>query len=106
MSQTDELIIQHTLNWIRLFVIQLNICPFAKREVNRGTLKIQVSRAQTLQEALEALMVEVQRLDHESSIETTFLVFPKLFEDFFITWILWMQLRPAYLKTTMKESIN
>lgn len=83
MSQTDEFIIQHTLNWIRLFVIQLNICPFAKREVNRGTLKIQVSRAQTLQEALEALMVEAQRLDHEYSIETTFLVFPKLFEDFF-----------------------
>lgn len=83
MPQPDELIIQHTLNWIRSFVIKLNICPFAKREVNRGTLRIQVSSAQKIQAGLKVLMTEIQLLDSEPSVETTLLVFPSSFEDFF-----------------------
>ncbi len=83
MPQSDEFYIQHTLNWIRTFIIQLNICPFAKREVERKSLRLQVSKNLNLEKALELLLAEIELLDKEPSIETTLLIFPLQFKDFF-----------------------
>lgn len=83
MSQSDKFIIQHTQNWIHSFIIKLNICPFAKREINRGAVKFQVSHAKKIELALEEFMVEIHSLDNQPSVETTFLIFPSLFRDFF-----------------------
>lgn len=83
MSAANELIIQQTKNWIRSFIIKLNICPFAKREVERETVRIQVSSAKKIEQALEELMLEIDLLNHRREIETTLLIFPSLFNDFF-----------------------
>jgi hypothetical protein len=83
MTHSDEYVIQHTENWIRSFIIQLNICPFAKREVERKTLRMQVSTTGKIEQALEQLIAELQLLDNEPTIETTLLIFPSLFKDFF-----------------------
>jgi len=83
MQQSNEYISQHTQNWIRSFIIKLTICPFAKREVERGTLRIEISTTKKMDQALEKLMAEIQLLDNEPSIETTLLIFPSLSKDFF-----------------------
>lgn len=83
MILSDEFIIQHTHNWIRSFIVKYSICPFAKREVERGSLKIQVSSTKKIAQALEELMSEIHVLDENHNIETTLLVFPSLFNDFF-----------------------
>jgi uncharacterized protein len=83
MTQSDPFIVQHTLNWIRSFIVSLNICPFAKGPVNKGTLRITVSESKKKAQALEDLMSEVLFLDENPTVETTLLVFSHAFKDFF-----------------------
>lgn len=83
MQQADEYLIQHTQNWIRSFIISLNICPFANREVERGSLRIEVCDTKKTAAALEKFMAEVQLLDNDPAIATTLLILPSLGDNFF-----------------------
>lgn len=83
MSPGDQRSIQHTMQWVQSFVIGLNLCPFAKREVDRGSVRIQISSADTVEQALLDLMIEVELLNTKPSISTTLLVFPHFLTDFF-----------------------
>ena len=80
---SNEHIIERTQNWVRSFIIKLNICPFAKREVEKGTVKFHVSLAKKQQQALEELLIELISLDRNEAVETTLFIFPSLFNDFF-----------------------
>lgn len=82
MTNNKE-IIERTENWLRSFIVDFNICPFAKREIEKGSLKIQIATAQKLQQALEELLLELMYLDKNPAVETTLLLFPSLFDDFF-----------------------
>lgn len=79
---SDEQILEQTNHWLRSFIIKLNICPFAKREIEKNTLKTQICSAKKIQEALEELLIELIFLDKNTSVETTLLIFPSLFKDF------------------------
>lgn len=83
MIDSNELCVQHTVRWVREFVIALNLCPFAKREMDRGSVRIQASSAVSVEDAITDLMREVEVLNTNSSIETTLLVFPFFLKDFF-----------------------
>ncbi|MBA2656300.1 MAG: DUF1415 domain-containing protein [Tatlockia sp.] len=84
MSDLDSpYIIQHTKNWLQSFIIDLSICPFAKHEVEKNSLRMQVSGTSKVKEALEELMLEVRLLDSQCKIETTLLILPKVTKDFF-----------------------
>lgn len=83
MSESNELITLQTQNWIRSFIIKFNICPFAKREINKGAVRFQVSLAMKEEAALSELMSEIDVLDKQREIETTLVIFPRLFKDFF-----------------------
>ena len=98
MQQADEYIIQHTQNWIRSFIIGLNICPFAKREVERGSLQIEVCDIKKTAAILEKLMTEVQLLDNDPVIATTLLILPSLTDDFF-KYLDFVELAEALLST-------
>jgi hypothetical protein len=76
-------ITEQTLNWVRNFIIEYNLCPFAKVPVNKGSLKISVSETKKKAQALEDLMAEIHLLDENPAIETTLLVFAHAFKDFF-----------------------
>lgn len=79
MSEIAEL----TLNWIRSFVIEYNLCPFARKPVHKNTLRITVSEAKKKNQALEELMAEIHLLNENPTIETTLLIFAHSFKDFF-----------------------
>ena len=75
--------IQRTKQWIQSFVIALNLCPFAKREMDNNTVKILVSPSITIENALTDFMVEIECLNLDKTIETTLLLFPHFLHDFF-----------------------
>lgn len=83
MNTPEQQIIDHTRNWIQDFIIQLNICPFAQREVKRNSLRLQVAASQNIEQALEWLIDEIRLLDNNPTIETSLLLFPNQFQDFF-----------------------
>ncbi|RUR39247.1 DUF1415 domain-containing protein [Vreelandella populi] len=82
MQYSDDVVAQQTLKWVRNFIVAHNVCPFAQREVERDSIRVEVVRSKKLEVALEELMAEVQWLDEHPETETTLLVFPTLFKDF------------------------
>ena len=82
MQVNDEDVIRQTRHWVSQVIVEENICPFAKREVSRDSVRVSVSRVKKMAMALEELMREVVWLDEHASTETTLLVFPTLFRDF------------------------
>lgn len=83
MSESSELIIRQTQNWIHSLIIKFNICPFAKREMTKGTVRFQVSFTAKEEAALTEIMSEIEALDQQREVETTLMIFPRLFTDFF-----------------------
>jgi hypothetical protein len=83
MTTLDERITQETMQWVRTFVIELNLCPFAKRELERNTIRTHVSHAQSDEQAFDDFRAEIVTLNTETSIETTLLLFPDYLNDFF-----------------------
>jgi len=79
---TDQQIIEQTRNWIKTVVIGLNFCPFANREFKNNTIHYQVAHGVTRTDARHALLKECKRLDKESTIATTLLIFPDYFTEF------------------------
>lgn len=82
---TDQTIIHQTRTWVRDVVAGCNFCPFAAKELNRGSIHYAVVRSGDLQPCIEALAYECRRLDNDPAIETTLIIFPDVFpvfEDF------------------------
>jgi hypothetical protein len=75
--------IQQTIQWINSFVIALNLCPFAKREMESGSARIQVSPSTTVENGLINFMTEIDYLNIDNTTDTSLLLFPHLFSDFF-----------------------
>lgn len=78
----SEQIIKQTKNWLRSFIIEYNICPFAKREDERNSIYYAVINSQATEQCLEAIFTECQRLDQDLNIETTLIIFPVYFKQF------------------------
>ena len=79
---TDDQIKKQTIAWIQSFIIKYNICPFAKHTVNQETLAIEIVPPNNLEQALEAMMSTIVRMDNDTEIETFLLLFPYSFLTF------------------------
>jgi hypothetical protein len=71
-----ESVVAATRCWVQRVVINLNLCPFARREFEGGRLRFVVSNASAEGALLSDLASELQRLDSDASIETTLLIHP------------------------------
>lgn len=74
--------LQSTRNWVETVVIELNLCPFAARELNADRVRFCLSRASTEAQLLDDLHHELLKLDRNSAIETTLLVHPDALQAF------------------------
>lgn len=74
--------IQRTIEWIQSMVISLNLCPFAKREMDNNSVRIESSLARNVAEGIQSLIEEVEHLNNNPSTGTTLLLFPHCFSDF------------------------
>ena len=78
-----SLIIKQVQNWLFSVVIAYSICPFAKREFDRGSIHYEVIVSNELNQQLEQLILSCEQLDEHPEIETSLLIFPNLFSDFY-----------------------
>lgn len=78
---TDS-IIAETRHWVQNFVIGLNLCPFAKREVDGDRLRILVTEADSALRLVSVLEAELAAIRDDDTIGTTLIVHPNALSDF------------------------
>ena len=78
----SEQIIAQTKKWITDVVVGCNFCPFAAKELKRGSIHYQVLATASTTTALEATLGLLHLLDDKSDIETAFLILPESFQLF------------------------
>lgn len=83
-SQTQcQLIATHTQNWVERLIMKYNICPFARREVERRSIRYAVTDESKMHNVLEALIKECLHLDAHPETEMTLFIVPRGFEGFY-----------------------
>ncbi len=63
--------------------MQLNLCPFARRELDSHRVRFSMTQAAEEIDLLRALQAELELLSSDPSIETTLLVHPDVLQDFY-----------------------
>jgi hypothetical protein len=79
---TSKVFTAATQAWLKTIIIEYNICPFAKRELERGSIRFSVNHDMDIENCLLNLMLEFDRLDTDQSIETTLLIYANAFTAF------------------------
>lgn len=80
---TDKtLIIARTKKWITDVVVGCSFCPFAAREVKRGSIFYEVLDNANAENSMEATLTIIKLLDDNRDIETALLILPNDFENF------------------------
>jgi len=81
---SDEEVLAQTRRWLERAVIGLNLCPFAKAEYVNDRIRYCVSAAQSADDLLQALALELQALQAADAkvCETTLLIHPRVLTDF------------------------
>ena len=84
MDITNKQAITCVRAWIELFVVGLNLCPFARPLVSSDALRIVASESASSEAIATVLITELDLLSQseESDIATSVLVFPEGLEDF------------------------
>lgn len=75
-------IIAHTKAWVDKVIVRLNICPFAKAEVEAQSIKYQVLTPANFNTYLDKLYDACCELDNNAEIATTLLIFSDPEMDF------------------------
>ncbi len=78
----DQEVKAATQAWLKSVIIEYGICPFAKRELERGRIYFSVNHDTIIEQCLLHLMDECDRLDTEPDIETTLLIYADAFAGF------------------------
>jgi len=78
----DDKIIESVRRWVESVVVELNLCPFARRELVKNRVRLTVTEARTDEQLLMALGAELELLGSDPSIETTLLVHPEVQQGF------------------------
>lgn len=75
MSNYQPLAIKHVQRWLKDMVIELNFCPFAKREVDKNTIKFQLSNSSKIDDLLDELSEELKYLVKNEEVSTTLIIY-------------------------------
>jgi len=83
----SEIMLPHTVisatrRWVETVVVELNLCPFARRELQRDSVRFSVTAAVTTERLLMDLQTELVLLSKDEEIETSLLIHPKFLQDF------------------------
>ena len=82
-KNSDDLkIIEQTKKWINTVIVAHNYCPFAKREVDKGSVRYKIVYDTEFNSLLKALMQECVYLDQNAEVETTLIILRSNLNDF------------------------
>ncbi|MFW2403985.1 MAG: DUF1415 domain-containing protein [Gammaproteobacteria bacterium] len=79
----DKQIVGAVRRWVEDLVVELNLCPFAGRELIRNRIRFIATESNTEEQLLMALETELAQLNEDTTIETTLLIHPDVLQDFF-----------------------
>lgn len=79
---TEQQVIRQTECWVKSVIVELNFCPFAKREIERGSVHYRVIQNESLEQSLQSVIDECVLLDSDDTVETTLIIFPTAFKVF------------------------
>ena len=85
MSRTttsNDNIVNSTRKWVESVVVDLNLCPFARKALIDNRVRFSVTEAVTEEQLLDELQVELSLLGRDPSIETTLLIHPGVLQEF------------------------
>ncbi len=97
-------IINKTKKWLTSFIIPYNICPFARQAYEQKGIYYSVVELKKIDQCLEAVFTEYQRLDIHQKIETTLIIFPHQF-PLFIDYLDFLDLAQSLLIDQNYEGI-
>lgn len=75
-------VISSTQSWVNKVIVKYNICPFAKREVDRGSIRYCQDESTDIEGVLDRLSQEFELLNNQPETETTLLVLSEACSDF------------------------
>lgn len=75
-------IIASTQLWVKNVIVKYNICPFAKKELDRGSIRYSEENSTDIEGVLDSLVKECQHLDAHENTETTLLILSEACTDF------------------------
>jgi hypothetical protein len=79
----DEKTVRPVRQWVETFVVGLNLCPFAKREMVKSRVRFATTTSTTKEQLLMALQAELELLNTDPSVETTLLIHSGVLQDFY-----------------------
>ena len=79
---SEENVINSARAWVDQVVVGLQLCPFAKTELDRNRVHFLYTAAESESELLEALAIEVNRMNTECPEDTSLLIHPEVCQDF------------------------
>lgn len=79
---SDAIVIEQTRKWITDVVVACNFCPFAGRELKGNRIHYRVENSVDTRVCINSFLAECTRLDNDTAIETTLIIFPKAFAIF------------------------
>lgn len=74
--------ISATRNWLKSFIIEYNICPFARKVEEQNSIRFTQINNREWSACLEQLVAEFEFLDSDPKTETTLLIFTEALGDF------------------------
>jgi uncharacterized protein len=74
--------ISSTQAWVNKVIVKYNICPFARREVDRGSIRYVDDNSTDVETVLDKLLEECRYLDEHPEVETTLLILSEACSDF------------------------
>lgn len=78
----EQELIDAVRRWLKSMVVDLQLCPFARHELQRGRVRFAVSVASSPPLLLQAMRNELALLEADPSIETTLLIHSEVLQDF------------------------
>lgn len=82
-TEHDKDIVLAVRTWLETFVVDMNLCPFAKRELVKNRVRFVSSAATTAEQLLMDLQAELELLNGDCTVETTLLIHPQVLQDFY-----------------------
>lgn len=82
MQANENKTITATKAWIKEIIIDLNFCPFAKKEYVNNTIHYQVSNQSKVKTALIEFIEQCQYLQQHDHIETSLIIYEQGFKSF------------------------
>lgn len=78
----ETIIISRTRQWVESFVIGLNLCPFARKELVRNRIRFVETEAASDLELMEVLNAELELITTDENIGTTLVIHPDVLTNF------------------------